>query len=177
MATTNEEVKWYVVHTYSGYENKVASNLEKIIENRNFKELIQEIKIPMETVTEIKNNTEKEVQKKVFPGYILVKMVMNDETWYIVRNVRGCTGFIGSNATKPLPLSKEEVEKLGVEIKSVKLNYNVGEFVKIIDGPFENITGEVKEIDTKNKIVKVEVSMFGRKTLAELDLGQIQPTI
>lgn len=171
----SNEAKWYVVHTYSGYENKVASNLEKIIDNRGLKDLIQEIKIPMESVIEIKDNAEKEVKKKVFPGYVLVKMIMNDETWYVVRNVRGCTGFIGSNSTKPLPLSKEEVEKLGVEIKSVKLNYQVGENVRITDGSFENIIGEVREIDIENKVVKVEISMFGRKTIAELDLGQIEP--
>ena len=125
----SEEAKWYVVHTYSGYENKVASNLEKTIENRGIRDLIQEVKVPTETVTEIKDNKEREVERKIFPGYVLVKMVLTDTSWYIVRNIRGCTGFVGPS-TKPIPLTAEEVKKLGFEIKSIKLSYKVGESVK-----------------------------------------------
>ena len=129
----SEEAKWYVVHTYSGYENKVASNLEKTITNHNMKNMIQEVKIPTEIVTEIKDGKERQTERKIFPGYVLVKMILNNESWYIVRNIRGCTGFVGSS-TKPIPLSPEEVKKLGVEVKSVKLSYKIGESVKIIDG-------------------------------------------
>ena len=172
----SEEAKWYVVHTYSGYENKVASNLEKTIANHNMKNMIQEVKVPTEIVTEIKDGKERQVERKIFPGYVLVKMILNNESWYIVRNIRGCTGFVGSS-TKPIPLSPEEVKKLGVEVKSVKLSYKIGESVKIIDGPLANLIGKVESIDTENKTVKVIVSMFGRETPAELNLGQIEPAM
>ncbi len=172
----SEEAKWYVVHTYSGYENKVASNLEKTIENRNIRDMIQEVKVPTEKVTEIKDGKERLLERKVFPGYVLVKMVLNDESWYIVRNIRGCTGFVGPS-TKPIPLTAEEVKKLGVEVKSVKLSYDIGETVKIIDGPLANLTGKVESIDTDNKIVKLTVSMFGRETPAEANLDQIEPVM
>lgn len=170
----SEEAKWYVVHTYSGYENKVASNLEKTIENRGIRDLIQEVKVPTETVTEIKDNKEREVERKIFPGYVLVKMVLNDTSWYVVRNIRGCTGFVGPS-TKPIPLTAEEVKKLGVEIKSVKLSYKVGESVKIIDGPLYNMIGTVTKIDPEKKVAQITVSMFGRETPTELALGQIEP--
>ena len=172
----SEEAKWYVVHTYSGYENKVASNLEKTIANHNMKNMIQEVKVPTETVTEIKDGKERQIERKIFPGYVLVKMILNNESWYIVRNIRGCTGFVGSS-TKPFPLTPEEVKKLGVEVKSVKLSYKIGESVKIIDGPLANLIGKVESIDTENKTVKVTVSMFGRETPAELNLGQIEPAV
>lgn len=172
----SEEAKWYVVHTYSGYENKVASNLEKTIANHNMKNMIQEVKIPTEIVTEIKDGKEHQTEKKIFPGYVLVKMILNNESWYMVRNIRGCTGFVGSS-TKPIPLSPEEVKKLGVEVKSVKLSYKIGESVKIIDGPLANLIGKVESIDTKNKTVVVTVSMFGRETPTELNLGQIEPAV
>ena len=171
-----EEAKWYVVHTYSGYENKVASTLEKTIENRGLRDLIQEVKVPTETVVEIKDNKEREVERKIFPGYVIVKMVLNDDSWYIVRNIRGCTGFVGPS-TKPIPLTPEEVKKLGVEVKSIKLSYKIGESVKITEGPLSNMVGVVKKIDTKQKLVTVTVSMFGRETPAELGLGQIEPII
>lgn len=170
----SEEAKWYVVHTYSGYENKVASNLEKTIENRGIRDLIQEVKVPTETVTEIKDNKEREVERKIFPGYVLVKMILTDTSWYIVRNIRGCTGFVGSS-TKPIPLTPEEVKKLGVEIKSVKLSYKVGESVRIIDGPLSNMVGTVTRIDAENKVAQITVSMFGRETPTELGLAQIEP--
>ena len=172
----SEEAKWYVVHTYSGYENKVASNLEKTIENRNIRDMIQEVKVPTEKVTEIKDGKERLLERKVFPGYVLVKMVLNDESWYIVRNIRGCTGFVGPS-TKPIPLTAEDVKKLGVEVKSVKLSYDIGETVKIIDGPLANLTGKVESIDTDNRIVKLTVSMFGRETPAEANLDQIEPVM
>lgn len=172
----SEEAKWYVVHTYSGYENKVASNLEKAIENQNLGDMIREVRVPTEKVIEIKDGKEREVERKIFPGYVLVKMVLSDRSWYIVRNVRGCTGFVGPS-TKPIPLTEEEVKKLGVEVKTVKLSYKVGESVKVIDGPLKNMIGTVTKIDTKNKTVEVTVSMFGRETPAELELGQIEPAV
>ncbi len=168
-----EEAKWYIVHTYSGYENKVASNLEKTIENRGLRDLIQEIFVPMETVTEIKDNQKREVERKVFPGYVLIKMVLTDETWYVVRNIRGCTGFVGPSS-KPSPLTEEEVKRLGVEKNSVEVNYSVGDRVVIIDGPLEDNVGTVEELDTANDYVRVNVMMFGRNTPVELDLSQVQ---
>lgn len=139
----SEEAKWYVVHTYSGYENKVATNLEKIVENRNLQDLIQQVYVPTETVTEIKDNKKKEVERKIFPGYVLVKMVMTDDSWYAVRNIRGCTGFVGPSS-KPIPLSDEEVAALGVEKKSVEVQYNVGDSVRIVDGALEGFVGTVE---------------------------------
>jgi len=172
----SEEAKWYVVHTYSGYENKVASNIEKTIENRNLSDMIQDVKVPVETVTEIKDGKERVVERKVFPGYVLVKMVLSDQSWYIVRNIRGCTGFVGSS-TSPIPLTDEEVKKLGVEIKTVKLSYDVGESVKITDGPLANMIGRIDSIDAENKTAKVTVSMFGREIPAELELNQIESVV
>lgn len=170
----SSEAKWYVIHTYSGYENKVASNLEKTIENRNLRDIIQEVRVPTEIVTEIKDNKERKVEKKIYLGYVFIKMKLNDESWHIVQSVRGFTSFVGPS-TKPIPLTDEEVKKLGVEVKSIKLSYKVGESVKIIDGPLANVIGTVDSIDIKNKLVKVTVSMFGRETPAELKLGQIEP--
>ncbi len=170
----DNEAKWYVVHTYSGYENKVASNLETTVENRGLRDLIQEIKVPTETVTEIKDNKAKEVERKIFPGYVLVKMVMNDEAWYIVRNIRGCTGFVGPSS-KPVPLSDEEVARLGVETKTVEVNYDVGDSVRIIDSPFEDSIGVVNALDKENNSVRVIIHMFGRETPVELELDQVEP--
>ena len=168
-----DEAKWYVVHTYSGYENKVATNLEKIVENRKLQDWIHEIFIPTETVTEIKDAQKKEVERKIFPGYVLVKMVMSDESWYVVRNTRGCTGFVGPNG-KPTPLTEEEVAALGVEKRSVEINYEVGDTVTIVDGPLENFSGRVDEINREKNKVRVTVSMFGRETSVELDLDQAE---
>ena len=168
-----EEAKWYIVHTYSGYENKVASNLEKTIENRGLRDLIQEIFVPMETVTEIKDNQKREVERKVFPGYVLIKMVLTDETWYVVRNIRGCTGFVGPSS-KPSPLTEEEVKRLGVDKNTIEVNYDVGDRVVILDGPLEDNVGTVEELDTANDYVRVNVMMFGRNTPVELDLSQVQ---
>lgn len=170
----DNEAKWYVVHTYSGYENKVKSTLETTVENRGMKDLIQEVRVPVEKVTEIKDNKPKEVERKIFPGYVIVKMVMNDDSWYVVRNIRGCTGFVGPSS-KPVPLSDEEVERLGVETKSVEVNYEVGDSVRITDSPFEDSIGIVDDIDLQNNSVRVIIHMFGRETPVELELSQVDP--
>lgn len=170
-----EEAKWYVVHTYSGYENKVASNLRTVVENRNLEDLIQEIKVPTETVVEVgSDNKQKEVERKLFPGYVIVKMVMTDESWYAVRNIRGCTGFVGPSS-KPVPLSDEEVERLGVDVKEVQVLYKVGDSVNITGGPLEGFVGKVEEIDVDGNRAKVTVSMFGRETLVDIELNQAVP--
>ena len=169
----SEEAKWYVCHTYSGYENKVATNLETIVENRKLQDWIQEIAVPTETVTEIKDGKKREVERKIFPGYVLVKMVMTDDSWYVVRNTRGCTGFVGPNG-KPTPLTEEEVAALGVEKREVEVNYDVGDMVRIIDGPLENFSGIVDEVDLDKNKVRVTISMFGRETPVELELDQAE---
>ena len=168
-----EEAKWYVVHTYSGYENTVATTIMKHVDNRNLHDLIHEVNIPMETVTEVTDNGPKTVERKVFPGYVLVKMVMTDETWHLVRNVRGVTGFVGSG-NKPIPLTEAEIASLGVEKKEVVVNYAVGDNVRITDGALESFLGVVEEIDLERQKVRVIVSMFGRETPVELDLDQIE---
>ncbi len=171
-----EEAKWYVVHTYSGYENKVKTDLEKMVENRGMQDLIHDIKIPTEIVTEIgADGKEKEIERKIFPGYVMIKMIVTDDSWYVVRNTRGCTGFVGP-ASKPVPLTDKEVESLGVEKRTVEVAYSVGDNVKIIDGPLEGFTGVVDEIDIEKNNVRVTISMFGRETPVELELGQIEVT-
>ena len=168
------EPKWYVIHTYSGYENKVADSIEKIVENRGLQDFIYEVKIPTETVTEVKDGKEREYERKVFPGYVLVKMIVTDETWFIVRNIRGVTGFVGASSTAPVPLSDKEVEALGVENNEVIVNFKVGDSVNIIDGPLEGFVGVVDEIEPDKNYVKVILSMFGRETPVELELTQIE---
>ena len=165
--------QWYVVHTYSGYENTVKATIEKYVDNRNLQDLIREISIPLETVTEITDNGPKEVTRKVFPGYVLVKMVLNDETWHIVRNIRGVTGFLGEG-NKAIPLSDEDVLALGVEKREIVVSYQVGETVRITDGALESFLGVVDEIDLERNKVRVVVSMFGRETPVELELDQIE---
>ena len=169
-----DELKWYVAHTYSGYENTVAASIEKSVENRNMKDLITEVNIPMETVTEITDNGPKKVERKVFPGYVLVKMVMTDETWHLVRNIRGVTGFVGS-ANKAIPLTDDEIAALGVEKREVVVSYDVGDNVKITDGALESFIGTVEELDLDRGKVRVVVSMFGRETPVELELDQVEP--
>lgn len=169
-----ENARWYVVHTYSGYENTVAASIEKAVENRGMRDLIQEVNIPLETVTEITDNGPKTVERKVFPGYVLVKMVMTDETWHLVRNVRGTTGFVGSG-NKAIPLSDEEITSLGVEKHEVVVSYAPGDSVKITDGALESFLGTVEEIDMERGKVRVVVSMFGRETPVELELDQVEP--
>ena len=168
----NTDAKWYVVHTYSGYENKVATDLEKMVENRKMQDLIMDIKIPTETVTEIKDDKKREIERKIFPGYVLIKMIVTDDSWYVVRNTRGVTGFVGP-ASKPVPLTDSEVAALGVEKHSVEVGYKVGDNVKIIDGPLSDYTGIVSEIDVVKNNVTVVISMFGRETPAELELDQV----
>ena len=168
----SETAKWYVVHTYSGYENKVAQNIEKAVESRQLHDLIQEVKIPTETVVEIKDNKTREVERKLFPSYVLVKMIITDDTWYVVRNIRGVTGFVGPTS-KPIPLTKKEVEALGVEDKKVEVDYQIGDSVKIVDGSLEGFIGIVQELDVDNNMVKVTVSMFGRETPVELEHTQV----
>lgn len=171
----SDSMRWYVVHTYSGYENKVASNLEKTVENRQLQELIQEIRVPTETVTEITEaGKRKEVERKIFPGYVIVKMIMTDESWYAVRNIRGCTGFVGPSS-KPVPLTEEEVARLGIEKRSIEVSYQVGDSVNIVDGPLEGFIGVVEEMDVEKNRIRVVVSMFGRDTPVELELDQAEP--
>ncbi len=169
----SQTAKWYVVHTYSGYENKVAHDLAVMVESRGMQDLIQDIKIPMETVTEVKENNEtREVERKIFPGYVLIKMIVTDDSWYVVRNIRGCTGFVGP-ASKPVPLTESEVAALGVEKHTVEVGYKIGDNVKIISGPLEGYSGTVRSLDTANNNVCVVLSMFGKETPVELELDQI----
>ncbi len=169
-----DEAKWYVAHTFSGYENKVASNIQTVVENRNLHDLIQEVSVPTETVVEIKDDgTKKEVERKIFPGYVLVKMVMNDDTWYVVRNIRGCTGFVGPES-KPVALTEEEVKKLGVDKVSVEVSYQAGDLVNVIDGPLDGFSGTVESVDVNNNSVQVTISMFGRETSVEFELDQLE---
>ena len=169
-----DNANWYVVHTYSGYENTVKATIEKYVENRGMQSLIHEISIPLETVTEITDNGPKEVERKVFPGYVLVKMVMTDECWHIVRNIRGVTGFLGEG-NKPIPLSEADVAALGVEKREVVVSYQEGDTVRITDGALESFLGTVEEIDLDRSKVRVVVSMFGRETPVELELDQVEP--
>lgn len=172
----DQEAKWYVVHTYSGYENKVKANLEKMVENRGLQDLIFEIKVPMEEHIEVKDGKKRSVMRKIFPGYVIVKMIMTDESWYIVRNTRGVTGFVGPGS-KPIPLTDEEIRKLGVENIPVELKAEVGDNVRVISGPLENFIGVIEEIYPDKQKVRVSVSMFGRETPIDLDFDQIQKNI
>ncbi len=169
-----ETAKWYVIHTYSGYENKVASSIENAVENRKLHDLFAEISVPTETVTEIKDNKKREVERKIFPGYVLVKMVMTDESWYVVRNIRGVTGFVGPGS-KPVPLTEEEVARLGVEKKTVEVNFAVGDSVRVADGYLEGFIGVVDAINEEKNSVSVVVSMMGKEIPVELELDQVEP--
>ncbi len=175
MAEDNSTVaKWYVVHTYSGYEKKVSQDLEKMVESRRLTDLICDVKVPTEMVPEVKDGKEREVERKLFPGYVLVKMFMTDESWYIVRNTRGVTGFVGASS-KPIPLSDKEVEALGVEKHEVQLDYEVGVNVQITEGPMAGFIGIVQSINKEERTVGVLVSMFGRETPAELGFADVKP--
>lgn len=165
--------KWYVVHTYSGYENKVKANIEKTIENRGMQDLFFDIKVPMEDVVEQKGEEQKVVSRKVYPGYVFIKMVMTDESWYVVRNTRGVTGFVGPGS-KPVPLTEAEVEAMGVEVRVVKIDFEVGDNVRIKEGPLESFIGVVEEINLEKQKVNVTVSMFGRETPVELEFYQVE---
>ena len=171
----SEAAKWYVIHTYSGYENKVAQNIEKVVENRKLHDLIPEVRIPMETVTEIKGEKTVEAEKKLFPSYVLVKMVLTDDSWYIVRNTRGVTGFVGPGS-KPMPLSDREVEALGVDTgtQTVRTDIAVGDDVTMVGGSFDGMSGTVSALDLENAAADVTVSMFGRETSVTLPLTQLR---
>ena len=169
-----ETAKWYVLHTYSAYENTVKATIEKTVESRNLQDQILAISIPVEEVTEItESGASKTYERKVFPGYVLIKMVMTDEAWHLVRNVRGVTGFVGS-ANKPIPLSEEEVLAMGMEKHEIVVRYNVGDHVRIVDGPLASFNGVVEEIEPEKNRVSVMVSMFGRETPVELELDQVE---
>lgn len=170
----SDSARWYVVHTYSGYENKVATDIEKTVESRKLHDLFCEVKVPTQTVTEIKDNKKHDVERKLFPGYVFVKMAMTDESWYVVRNTRGVTGFVGPGS-KPVPLSEEEVAKLGVETRNFEVNFEVGDSVRVDDGYLEGFIGTVDEIDAVGGLVRVTVSMMGKDVPVELELDQIQP--
>lgn len=169
----SDKARWYVVHTYSGYENKVKVNLEKTIENRNLQDCIYDVRVPMEEQVEIKDGKKKVTLKKVFPGYVLIKMVMTDDSWYVVRNTRGVTGFVGPGS-KPVPLTDIEVETMGISDETIEIDIEVGESVKVITGPLENFPAVIQEIFPEKHKVKVLVNMFGRETPVELDFNQIQ---
>ena len=169
----SESLRWYVVHTYSGYENKVKTNLDKIIDNRGLQDQIVEVIVPMEEQIEIKDGKRKTSLKKVLPGYVLVKMYMNDDTWYVVRNVRGVTGFVGPGA-KPEPLTDEEIMNMGIEELDIVVDFEVGDNVKVMSGPLKDFIGVIEEINMEKRKVRVLVSMFGRETPAELEFTQIQ---
>ncbi len=163
------DAKWYVVHTYSGYENKVKSTLETTVENRGLHDMIHDVKIPTEIIVE----DGKEKENKLYPGYVFIKMIYTDETWYVVCNIRGCTGFVGPSG-KPVPLTEDEVYRMGVEKRVVEASYKVGDQVKIIDGPLMDFVGTVEEMDIDKDYVRVTVSMFGRETPVELEISQAE---
>ncbi len=165
---------WYVVHTYTGYENKVATNIEKIVENRGLEKLILAVNIPVEKVIEKTEKGEKEIERKLFPSYVMVKMVMNDETWHIIRNTTGVTGFVGPGS-RPVPLTDEEVERMGVEVRTIEIKFAVGDSVRIIDGPLSGFIGLVENISDDKTKVNVSASLFGRETKVELNSDQVRP--
>ena len=170
-----ETAKWYVLHTYSGYENTVKATIEKTVESRGLHDQILAISIPMETVTEItESGVSKTYDRKVFPGYVLIKMVYSDDTWHVVKNIRGVTSFVGTSSNDPIPLTEDEVYAMGVEKKEIIVNYNVGDTVRILDGPLSSFTGTVESIEIDKNAVNVIVSMFGRETSVEFELDQVE---
>ena len=166
------EARWYVVHTYSGHENKVKVNIEKMVKNRAMQDLILDISVPTEDVVEIKDGKRKVKTRKMFPGYVIIKMVVTNESWYLVRNTQGVTGFVG-HGSDPIPLSDEEVARMGIEKVYIDLDVEVGETVRVISGPFESFMGEILDINKEKQIITVKVSMFGRETPVELEFSQI----
>ena len=172
-----ESAKWYVVHTYSGYENTVKATIEKTVQSRNLQEQILAISIPMETVTEITDSgVSKTYDRKLYPGYVFVKMVYSDNTWHAIRGVRGVAGFVGPSGEDPIPLTEDEVYEMGVEKREIVVNYNVGDSVRILDGPFSSFTGVVEAIEVEKNSVSVVVTMFGRETSVEFELDQVEVT-
>ena len=170
-----DTARWYVVHTYSGYENTVKATIEKTIESRGLHDQILAISSPLETVTEItESGVSKTYDRKVFPGYVLVKMVYSDDTWHVIRSVRGVAGFVGASGDGPIPLTEDEVYEMGVEKREIVVNYAVGDTVRILDGPFSSFTGTVESIEVENNSVNVVVTMFGRETSVEFELDQVE---
>ena len=171
-----EAAKWYVVHTYSGYENTVKATIEKTVQSRQLQEQIIAISIPMETVTEItESGVSKTYDRKLYPGYVFIKMVYSDDTWHVIRNVRGVAGFVGASGNDPIPLTDDEVYDMGVEKREIVVNYAVGDTVRILDGPLTSFTGTVETIEVDKNAVSVIVSMFGRETPVEFELDQVEP--
>lgn len=173
MSDTNSEARWYVAHTYSGYENKVKMDLEQTIVNRGLQDVILEVSVPTRPVIEVKNGVEKKSEKKIFPGYVLVHMIMNDDTWYVVRNTRGVTGFVGPGS-KPVPLSEEEIEKLGAGKSEIMVDFDIGDTVTVMNGAWKDMVGVITAIDDEKKTVTINVEMFGRETPVELSYGEVQ---
>lgn len=167
------EANWYVVHTYSGYENKVKANIEKTIENRKLQDQILEVAVPMQDVVEVKNGSKKQVSKKLFPGYVLINMIMNDDTWYVVRNTRGVTGFVGPGS-KPVPLSEADIESMGLKVDAPNAPFSIGDSVVVKSGVWEDTTGVVRQIDHKNSTVTINIDMFGRETPVEISFNDIE---
>lgn len=170
-----DEAKWYVVHTYSGYENKVKANIEKTIENRNLQDQILQVSVPMQDEVEIRNGQKKQISKKMFPGYVLINMVMNDDTWYVVRNTRGVTGFVGPGS-KPVPLSESEMIPLGIQVeeKKIVVDFDLGDTIIVTRGVWENTVAEIKRIDEHKEMVTINVDMFGRETPVEISFADVK---
>ncbi len=169
----SSEARWYVAHTYSGYENKVKNDIEKTIENRKLHDQILEVAVPLQDVVEVKNGTKKTVSRKLFPGYVLINMYMNDVTWYIVRNTRGVTGFVGPES-KPVPLTESEMRTLGINVNQVQIDVEIGDIIKVVTGAWEGNSGEIKSINESKQTVTIEVDIFGRATSVEIGFADIQ---
>ncbi len=167
------EAKWYVVHTYSGYENKVKANIDKTIENRHLEEEILEVRVPMEDVVEMKNGSKKTVQKKMFPGYVLINMVMNDDTWYVVRNTRGVTGFVGPGS-KPVPLSEAEMKPLGIKMENISVDFAEGDTIAVVAGVWKDTVGVVQKMDFGKQTATINVELFGRETPVEISFAEVR---
>ena len=167
------EANWYVVHTYSGYENKVKANIEKTIENRHLEEEILEVRVPMEDVVEVKNGTKKTVQKKMFPGYVLINMVMNDDTWYVVRNTRGVTGFVGPGC-KPVPLTEAEMKPLGIKTENISVDFAEGDTIAVVAGVWKDTVGVVQRMDFGKQTATINVELFGRETPVEISFAEVR---
>ena len=167
------EAKWYVVHTYSGYENKVKANIDKTIENRHLEEQILEVRVPMQEVAEVKNGTQKVSQKKMFPGYVMIHMIMNDDTWYVVRNTRGVTGFVGPGS-KPVPLTDAEISSLGIMNAEVVSNFEVGETIVVVSGAWKDTVGMVKDVNSQKQTLTINVELFGRETPVEIQFSEVK---
>ena len=167
------EAKWYVAHTYSGYENKVKANIEKTIENRHLEDQILEVRVPMEDVVEVKNGTRKQVQRKLFPGYVLLNMVMNDDTWYVVRNTRGVTGFVGPGS-KPVPLTEAEMQALNIQSPSIEVDLEEGDSVVVTGGAWKDTAGVIQSINRQKQVVTINVELFGRETPVEIGFAEVK---